>query len=167
MTITTLNPATGKPLATYDSHSDEDITRLVRTSNVTLGAFAEEDHNISSLVSKLPGTLDETAATLGKVDRLAKEMGPAFESLREPFSKLDEANAEVLPFVEEAAPILRKQVRPFVRAAKPFQRDLGAASQDLAQAGPDMTGTFRGLNRLFNIGAFNPGGTEGISEQCE
>jgi phospholipid/cholesterol/gamma-HCH transport system substrate-binding protein len=154
-------------LMTELGKSDEDITRLVRTSNVTLGAFAEEDHNISSLVSKLPGTLDETTTTLGKVDRLAKEMGPAFESLREPFSKLDEANAEVLPFVEEAAPILRKQVRPFVRAAKPFQRDLGAASQDLAQAGPDMTGTFRGLNRLFNIGAFNPGGTEGISEQCE
>jgi phospholipid/cholesterol/gamma-HCH transport system substrate-binding protein len=147
--------------------SDRDITRLVRTSNVTLGAFADEDQNISALVSKLPGTLNQTATTLGKVDRLADQMGPTFESLRPPFRKLDEANAAVLPFVTEAAPILQKQVRPFVRAARPFQRNLGAASKNLAKAGPDLTRAFLGLNRLFNIGAYNPGGTEGISENCE
>jgi phospholipid/cholesterol/gamma-HCH transport system substrate-binding protein len=147
--------------------SDKDITRLVRSSNATLGAFADEDQNISALVSKLPGTLDQTTTTLGKVDTLAKEMGPTFESLRPPFRKLDEANAAVLPFVKEAAPILQKKVRPFARAAQPFQRNLGAASKDLAAAGPDLTTSFRGLNRLFNIGAYNPGGTEGISEGCE
>src|SRR6185436_12610349 len=63
-----------------------------------------------------------------------------FQSLRAPFSKLDETNAAVLPFVKEAAPILQKHVRPFARAAQPFQRD---------------------------IGAYNPGGTQGISEACE
>jgi phospholipid/cholesterol/gamma-HCH transport system substrate-binding protein len=147
--------------------SDKDITRLVRSSNVTLGAFADEDQNISALVSKLPGTLDQTATTLGKVDTLAKQMGPTFESLRPPFRKLDEANAAVLPFVKEAAPILQKKVRPFARAAQPFQRNLGAASKDLAAAGPDLTTSFRELNRLFNIGAYNPGGSEGISEACE
>jgi len=94
-------------------------------------------------------------------------MGPTFQSLRAPFSKLDETNAAVLPFVKEAAPILQKQVRPFARAAQPFQRDFGAASTDLAQANPDMTTAFHGLNRLFNIGAYNPGGTQGISEACE
>jgi phospholipid/cholesterol/gamma-HCH transport system substrate-binding protein len=147
--------------------SDKDITRLVRASNVTLGAFADEDQNISALVSKLPGTLNQTTTTLGKVDRLADQMGPTFESLRPPFRKLDEANAAVLPFVQEAAPILEKQVRPFARAAQPFQRDLGAASRDLAQATPDLTTSFHELNRLFDIGAYNPGGTEGISEGCE
>jgi phospholipid/cholesterol/gamma-HCH transport system substrate-binding protein len=154
-------------LMTELGKSDKDITRLVRSSNVTLGAFADEDQNISSLVSKLPGTLDQTATTLGKVDRLADQMGPTFQSLRAPFSKLDEANGAVLPFVKEAAPILQKQVRPFARAAQPFQRDLGAASADLAQANPDLTTAFHGLNRLFDMGAYNPGGSEGISEACE
>ena len=154
-------------LMTELGKSDKDITRLVRSSNTTLGAFADEDQNISSLVSKLPGTLNQTASTLGKVDTLADQMGPTFQSLRAPFSKLDEANAAVLPFVKEAAPILQKQVRPFARAAQPFQRDLGAASKDLAEANPDLTTAFHGLNRLFDIGAYNPGGTQGISEGCE
>jgi len=94
-------------------------------------------------------------------------VGPTFQSLRAPFSKLDGANEAVLPFVKEAAPILQTQVRPFGRAAQPFQRDLGAASTDLAKANPDLTTAFRGVNRLFDIGAYNPGGTEGISEACE
>jgi phospholipid/cholesterol/gamma-HCH transport system substrate-binding protein len=154
-------------LMTELGKSDKDISRLVKSSDTTLGAFADEDQNISALVSKLPGTLNQTATTLGKVDTLAKQMGPTFESLRPPFRKLDEANAAVLPFVREAAPILEKKVRPFAREAQPFQRNLGAASKDLAKAGPDLTASFRGLNRLFDIGAYNPGGTEGISENCE
>ena len=63
--------------------------------------------------------------------------------------------------------MLRDEVRPFARSLQPFQRDLGAASADLAAAGPDMTKAFRGLNRLFDIGAYNPNGSEGISEACE
>ncbi|HKP21286.1 MAG TPA: MlaD family protein [Thermoleophilaceae bacterium] len=154
-------------LMTELGKSDKDITRLVRGSNATLGAFADEDQNISALVSKLPGTLNQTASTLGKVDILAQQMRPTFEALRPPFRKLDDANRAVLPFVKEAAPILENQVRPFARAAQPFQRNLGGAAKNLAKANPDLTTAFRGLNRLFDIGAYNPGGSEGISENCE
>jgi phospholipid/cholesterol/gamma-HCH transport system substrate-binding protein len=154
-------------LMTELGNSDKDITRLVRSSNVTLGAFADEDQNISALVSKLPGTLNQTASTLGKVDTLAQQMRPTFEALRPPFRQLDDANKAVLPFVKEAAPILKNQVRPFARAAQPFQRNLGGAATNLAKANPDLSTAFRGLNRLFDIGAYNPGGTESISEGCE
>jgi phospholipid/cholesterol/gamma-HCH transport system substrate-binding protein len=154
-------------LMTELGKSDKDITRLVRASNVTLGAFADEDQNISALVSKLPGTLNQTASTLGKVDTLAQQMRPTFEALRPPFRTLDDANEAVLPFVKEAAPILKNHVRPFARAAQPFQRNLGGAAKNLRKANPDLTTAFRGLNRLFDIGAHNPGGTEAISENCE
>ena len=63
-------------LMTELGKSDKDITRLVKSSNMTLGAFADEDQNISALVSKLPGTLNQTATTLGKVDTLAQADGP-------------------------------------------------------------------------------------------
>jgi len=154
-------------LMTELGKSDKDITRLVRASNATLGAFADEDQNISALVSKLPGTLNQTASTLGKVDTLAQQMRPTFEALRPPFRQLDDANRAVLPFVKEAAPILEKQVRPFARAAQPFQRKLGGAAKNLRKANPDLSTAFRGLNRLFDMGAYNPGGTESISEGCE
>src|SRR5919107_768 len=123
-------------LMTELGKSDKDIRRLVKASDVTLGAFADEDQNISALVSKLPGTLDQTASTLGKVDTLAQRMRPAFEALRPPFRKLDDANEAVLPFVKEAAPILKNQIRPFARAAQPFQRNLGGAMTTLAKANP-------------------------------
>jgi phospholipid/cholesterol/gamma-HCH transport system substrate-binding protein len=114
-------------------------------------------------VSKLPGALRETRVTLGKVDRLGQRLGPALESLRPAFRELDDANAAVLPFVEDATPVIRDEIRPFARAGRPFFRELGKAGRDLAKGAPDLTKTFRGLNRLFNIGAHNPNGNEELS----
>jgi phospholipid/cholesterol/gamma-HCH transport system substrate-binding protein len=154
-------------LTTELGEQDDDIVRLVRASDKTLGAFAAEDGNVSALVERLPGTLRQTESTLGKVDLLAQRMRPAFESLRPPFLRLDEANAALRPFAQSATPVIRDEIRPFTRALQPFQRDFGAASRELAGAAPDMTTSFRGLNRLFDIGAYNPGGTEAISEGCQ
>jgi phospholipid/cholesterol/gamma-HCH transport system substrate-binding protein len=141
----------------------EDLTRLVRASNAVFDSFAAEEANVSSFVAKLPGALRQTRLTLGKVDRLGQRLGPALESLRPPFRKLDDANKAVLPFVEEATPIVRDEIRPFARAGRPFFRSLGTSARDLSRAAPDLTETFRGFNRLFNIGAHNPNGAEGLS----
>jgi phospholipid/cholesterol/gamma-HCH transport system substrate-binding protein len=154
-------------LTEHLGRSDRDITRLVRASNAALGAFADEDDNVSALVSRLPGALRETQATLAKVDTLGGRMRPAFEALRPPLRKLDAANRATRPFVEDATPVLRDEVRPFARAAQPFNAELGVAARDLSKAGPDLTGTFKRLNRFFNIGAYNPNGTEEISDACE
>jgi phospholipid/cholesterol/gamma-HCH transport system substrate-binding protein len=142
---------------------DEDLVRLVRASNSVFESFAAEEAKVSAFVARLPGALRETRLTLGKVDRLGQRLGPALESLRPPFRKLDEANRAVLPFVEEATPIVRDEIRPFARAGRPFFRELGRSARDLAKAGPELTGTFRGLNRLFNIGAHNPNGHEELT----
>jgi phospholipid/cholesterol/gamma-HCH transport system substrate-binding protein len=142
---------------------DEDLTRLVRSSNAVFDSFAAEDTNVSAFVAKLPGALRDTRVALGKVNRLGQRLGPALESLRPPFRQLDEANQAVLPFVEEATPIVRDEIRPFTRAGQPFLRQIGPGARDLAKAGPDLTRAFRGLNRLFNIGAHNPNGNEGLS----
>jgi phospholipid/cholesterol/gamma-HCH transport system substrate-binding protein len=142
---------------------DRELTRLVKASNAVFESFAAEDTNVSAFVAKLPGSLRETRIALGKVDRLAQRMGPALESLRPPFRKLDEANAAVTPFAKEAAPIIRDEIRPFTRVGRPFIRRLGNGADGLAKAGPDLTSTFLGLNRLFNIGAHNPNGAEGLT----
>jgi phospholipid/cholesterol/gamma-HCH transport system substrate-binding protein len=141
----------------------EDLTRLVRASNAVFDSFAAEEANVSAFVAKLPGALRETKLTLGKVDRLGQRLGPSLESLRPAFRELDDANAEVLPFVEEATPIVRDEIRPFARAGRPFFRKLGTSARDLSKAAPDVTETFQGLNRLFNIGAHNANGAEELS----
>jgi phospholipid/cholesterol/gamma-HCH transport system substrate-binding protein len=142
---------------------DREIVRLVRASEAALDAFASEDRNISDFVARLPAALRQSESTLSKVDVLGGELGPAMQALRPPFRRLDATNAEVLPFVREAAPILNRSVRPFTRVARPFIRDLGVGARGLATAGPQLTTAFGKLNRLFNLGAFNSGGREGLS----
>ena len=146
---------------------DNDLTRLVTASDAALGAFAAEDDNLSEAIARLPGALTATRDALVKATRLGKVLGPSLESLRPAFRKLDEANAQVLPLAREGTPIVRDQLRPFTRIATPYFKDLGEAGRDLAKSGPDLSTSFEKLNRLFNIGAFNPNGQEGISEGCE
>ena len=145
------------------SGKDRELVRLVRASNEVFEAFASEDLNVSAFVSKLPGSLRQTESTLGKVDRLSRRLGPALESLRPAFREIATANRSVLPLAREGAPIVKNQVRPFARAAQPFNENLGQAADALAKAGPDLVKTFRGFNRLFNLGAHNPNGREALT----
>ena len=145
----------------------EDIQRLVRASEQALGAFADEEQDLSGFVERLPGALRTTRTALAKLDRLSDTMKPALNALRPPFRELDDANAEVLPLAQEGTPIVRDEIRPFARESGPFIRDLGDSSAGLTQAAPDFTKSLLGLNRLFDIGAYNPGGSEGISDACE
>ena len=144
-------------------NKDQDLTRLVQASNAVFESFASENLNISRAVAELPGTLRQTQRTLVKLDPFARELGPTFESLRPAVRKIAPANKASLPLLREGEPILRKQVRPFTRVARPFFRDLGQGARGLAKAGPSLSKTFLGLNRLFDIGAYNPGGAEGLS----
>jgi phospholipid/cholesterol/gamma-HCH transport system substrate-binding protein len=141
---------------------DSEVTRLVQTSNATLGAFAAEDENVSASVRKLPGTLRETTSALTKVQRLSPRLASALESVRPAFRSLDGANRELLPLARTGTPILRDQVRPFARIAGPYTADLGEGAEGLVDASEDLTGAFTRLNRLFNLLAYNPNGAEGL-----
>jgi len=114
-------------------------------------------------VSKLPATLQQTSATLRKVDAYSRVLGPALESLRAPFRQLNVANHAVLPFVKEAEPIVRTKIRPFVKVARPTVRNLRPAAINLAKASPDIAKSFHELNRFFNMGAYNPNGREPVT----
>ena len=142
---------------------DRELTRLVQQANAVFRSFAAEDENVSAFVSKLPATLGETKTALAKADTLGDELGPTLEALRPAFRELDDANEAVIPLAEQGTPIVRDEIRPFARIAQPYTRDFGTAAGRLAKAGPDLTGAFLGLNRFFNIGAYNPGGTEELT----
>ncbi len=142
---------------------DQDLTKLVDASNAVFSAFASEDRNISSAVSKLPGALNTTGDTLIKVNRLGQVLGPSLDALRPAIRKLDTANKASRPFLREAEPILRKEIRPFVKVATPYvKNDLKPAAHDLRKATPDLADSFFELNRFFNMAGYNPKGRESL-----
>jgi phospholipid/cholesterol/gamma-HCH transport system substrate-binding protein len=75
--------------------------------------------------------------------------------------KLRLANRETRPFALDAAPRIRRDIRPFVREARPLVVDLAPAASKLAEATPSLTRTFRVINHFYNMLAYNPNGREG------
>jgi phospholipid/cholesterol/gamma-HCH transport system substrate-binding protein len=149
------------------SGKDKDLRTLVVASNDVFKQFAAEDQGIQETVSRLPGSLNQTATTLQKVNVLAKEMKPTLHDLGPVFKQIDKTNHQVLPFVREATPQIKNDIRPFVRTARPYVRDLRPASKNLAAASPDLTTAFKELNRFFNMLAYNPGGAEKLASRTD
>jgi phospholipid/cholesterol/gamma-HCH transport system substrate-binding protein len=148
-------------LYTELGNADDDLAELVSTSAQTFDAFAREHDNIAATVRELPSTLRVTTEALGRVERMALVLRPAADIIRRPVRALRRANAETLPFAREVAPLLRTDIRPFVREARPFLRQLKPAAHDLVEADPGLKGTVRALNGLFNLLGYNDKGREG------
>jgi phospholipid/cholesterol/gamma-HCH transport system substrate-binding protein len=149
-------------LMTHVGRRPEELQQLVTASRAVFDSLASVDQDISQSVARLPGALRASESALNEVREFAPVLRSSLESLRPPIRRLDETNAAVTPFLRATTPILRDEIRPFVRAARPFTDDLRLAARDVAQATPDLTVTFQELNRFFNIGAFNPGGAESL-----
>ncbi|MGH2870123.1 MAG: MlaD family protein [Solirubrobacteraceae bacterium] len=135
------------------------IVSLVDSSSKVFRAFASENGNISRALVDLPGTLNQTTATLQKVTSFAKLLGPTSRNLLPAARALPAANAALSALAKPSTPIVQNRIRPFVVAARPLVRSLKPASINLAKATPDVTGTFHVLNNLFNMLGYYPTGT--------
>jgi len=140
----------------------QDLRRLVTASRSVFDALANEDDAISASVARLPASLRASERALGEVQQFAPVLRSSLESLRKPISELDETNKAVIPFLRQTEPVIRTQIRPFVRAAQPWTDDLRLAARGTSRAMPDLRRSFGQLNRFLNIGAYNPGGAEGL-----
>ena len=139
-----------------------ELRRLVSSSGAVFDALAGESGNISTSVARLPGSLRATESALAEVRQFAPALQSALESLREPIRELPATNAALTPFFRATTPVIRDEIRPFVRAAGPFTDDLRVAANGLSKATPDLTKSLQQANRFFNMGAYNPGGAEGL-----
>jgi phospholipid/cholesterol/gamma-HCH transport system substrate-binding protein len=144
------------------SHGN-DLTGLVASSQAVLHQFAGEQANVSSAVSELPAALRQTTDTLGRVEKFADVLGPTAQRLVPMARALPDANAAVIPLAKEATPLLRDDIRPFVREARPVVRSLKPSTNKLATATPALTRAFKQVNAFFNMLAYNPGGRESPS----
>ena len=156
-------------LAREVGKSQQSLTDLVRFSNTTIGAIAEQDPSVQRAIAALPGTLRQSTETLNNVALFADQLGPAFESLR-PFARnLDEVNASTKKLALAATPILQDEIRPFVRSARGPVTDLDTAATNLVPATPKLNVLAKKINRLGNMAAYNPHGAEppGASKRDE
>jgi phospholipid/cholesterol/gamma-HCH transport system substrate-binding protein len=139
---------------------DEDLAELITTSATVFRAFASESSNVSATVREFPSTLRQATKTLDRVDTMAKLLGPTSEKLVPVAAAIVRANRATTPYAVEATPLLRRDIRPFVREATPLIRDLRPAARDLVTAEPYLTRSFVVLNHLFNLLGYNPQGRE-------
>src|SRR5215210_3706142 len=126
------------------------MAEFVDSSNAVFATLARQDANLRSTLTELPSALDETQRGLGKAKLLADELGPTLQALR-PGARA---------FGRETTPVLRDEVRPFVRVSRPTVRELRPAMRDLAAAAPDLRRTFVVVNTLLDMLAYNPPGKE-------
>jgi phospholipid/cholesterol/gamma-HCH transport system substrate-binding protein len=140
--------------------SQQTITELVKSSSTALGAIAEQDPSVQRAIQLLPGTLEQSTETLNNVAAFADQLGPAFGDLR-PFARnLDELNASTKKLALRTTPVIKDQIRPFVRSARAPVRDLDTAAKRFARATPKLTVVGKKINRLGNMAAYNPHGAE-------
>jgi phospholipid/cholesterol/gamma-HCH transport system substrate-binding protein len=145
-------------LMTELGRKDDQLARLVDSSNANFEAFAQEESSLREALRLFPGALSQTADTLRDVDTLAAELGPTLEGLR-PFAReLAPSLRRQRPFLRETTPIIRDQVRPFARDVQPVVRDLRTATNDLGPVSGRLERTFRVLNAFFNELAYDPPG---------
>lgn len=136
------------------------IISMVDSSATVFRAFASQDTNISRSIADLPGTLQQTTATLARVQAFAKLLGPTSAALLPAARSLPAANAALAKLAKPSTPIVQNQIRPFVVAARPLVRNLRPAAVNLSQATPNLTTAFTVVNHLANMLGYNPGNTE-------
>ena len=140
--------------------SERSLTELVETSNTTIGAIAEQDPSVQRAVRLLPGTLARSTTALTHIGEFADQLGPAFDDLR-PFARnLEEVNSTTKRLALKTTPVLKSEIRPFVRTARKPVRDLETAATRLAKSAPRLTVVAEQVNRLGNMASYNPGGAE-------
>jgi phospholipid/cholesterol/gamma-HCH transport system substrate-binding protein len=139
----------------------DDLATLVSSSSAVFRSFASEQANVTTAVGDLPAALRQTTDTLNRVERFAEVLRPAAVHLQPAVKALDRANHAVTPFAIEATPIVRDQVRPFVRDARPVVRSAKTPVTELSQSTPDLQRSFKVLNHFLNEVAYNPNGREG------
>jgi phospholipid/cholesterol/gamma-HCH transport system substrate-binding protein len=149
------------------------IVQLIDSSATVFRAFASEDQNISRAVADLPGTLNQTTATLAKVQAFAQQLGPTAVNLLPAVRAIPASNQALTALAVPGAPIVRDQIRPFVIASRPVVRNLKPAAVNLADptvlqtangpvqlgaATPNLANVFTVLNHFGNLLGYNPGG---------
>jgi len=139
---------------------DGQLASLIEASNTNFAAISSQDANLEAGLSLLPGTLNQTNQTLGKVQKFAAQLGPALSELQ-PFARaLAPALKASRPLFHDTTPVIQNQLRPFSIAVQPLAKALKPAATQLSKAVPPLTNSIGVINTLLNTLAYQPSGSE-------
>jgi phospholipid/cholesterol/gamma-HCH transport system substrate-binding protein len=139
---------------------DGRLTSLINSSNTNFAAISSQDANLEDALTLLPGTLQQTTETLGKVQAFANQSTPALHGLVPFAHAFGPALRAATPLFRDTTPVIKNQLRPFSVAIQPLARILAPASAKLNVATPPLTRSVKVLNALFNTLAYQPRGSE-------
>jgi len=139
---------------------DGQLASLIESSNTNFAAISSQDANLEAGLALLPGTLNQTNQTLGKVKGFTDQLGPALTKLQ-PFAQaLAPALKASRPLFHDTTPVIQNQLRPFATAVQPLAKALKPAATELSKAVPPLSASVGVINKLFNTLAYQPAGSE-------
>jgi phospholipid/cholesterol/gamma-HCH transport system substrate-binding protein len=137
---------------------DGRLTSLINSSNTNFQAISSQDVALENALTLLPGTLQQTNTTLGKVKGFASSSATALHGLLPFAHALAPALEAARPLFRDTTPVIAKQLRPFAIGVQPVARVLKPASALLASSTPKLADSIGVLNALFNTLAYQPRG---------
>ncbi len=139
---------------------DGQLASLITASNTNFSAISSQDANLKAGLTLLPGALNQTNRTLGKVQAFSAQLGPALGKLVTFAHALGPALKASRPLFHDTTPVIQNQLRPFSTAVQPVAKALRPAATQLSRAAPPLTRSIGVLNKLFNTLAYQPKGSE-------
>ena len=139
---------------------DGKLTSLINSSNTNFQAISSQDANLEQALTLLPGTLQQTTRTLGKVEGFSNQSSVALRGLIPFAHAFGPALAAATPLFRDTTPVIKNQLRPFSVAIQPLAKILSPASAKLRAATPPLTRSVSVLNALFNTLAYQPSGSK-------
>ena len=139
---------------------DRQLARSIVDANVTLQTLAAQQSALRASLRRLPPTLSDVRTSLGFTTTFAHELGPAMRALLPTARRAPAALTAARPFLDVTEPVVRRQLRPFIKDAQPIARALRPAVVNLNKVTPSLSDAFRVLTYALNELAYNPPGDD-------
>ena len=150
---------------TSSAASPAELERLVSASGEVFGALAGEDEDISTATARAAGGAARDPRTRSsEVGGLARELKPTLAAAApaDPPARRDQRRGAALLPRDAPRSCATRSARSCARRGR-GRPTCGWRRWSGAEAAPDLDDSLGELNRFFNIGAFNPGGAEGLA----
>jgi phospholipid/cholesterol/gamma-HCH transport system substrate-binding protein len=136
---------------------DEQLARLVESSNDVLGAFARSEREVRDTLTQLPEALTSTRAGMTATTGFARELERTTRALKPTARELGPGLRATRPLLRESTPLIQEDLRPFARESRPVLDALRPAAADLKPITKDLGTSFSALGEFLNELAFQPG----------